>query len=125
LTFGIQIPSGFTFGVASTTSRGFFFLDSGVTASQDALYYFQGSPNQATTENSLSGPVPGAYYDFTASFDLVFTNLSPCGSSTVLNIDTDIRINNEGNPNGEGFIANVATEASFSQLFNFVWQTCT
>ncbi|KDR78861.1 hypothetical protein GALMADRAFT_137851 [Galerina marginata CBS 339.88] len=124
LTFGVRVPPGFTFGIASTTSRGFYFLDPGVTAAQQSLYYFQGSINQVTAKNNLAGPVPGAFYDFTAPFKVVSTNMSPCGTSTVLNVNTEIRTSNDNNPNGVGFIANESTDFSFSQIFNFVWQTC-
>ncbi|PPQ72615.1 hypothetical protein CVT26_004089 [Gymnopilus dilepis] len=128
LTFGISVPAGFSFGVASTSStkHGFYFLDSGVTASQQALYYFQGSGKQATNtepcdsvtaQNNISGPVAGATYSYTAPFNLAFSNMSPCGASSVLNIDTSIRANNDGNPKGEGFIANDSSDVSFSQWF--------
>ncbi|KAF8907301.1 hypothetical protein CPB84DRAFT_1768851 [Gymnopilus junonius] len=122
LTFGISVPPSFSFCITSTTSHGFYFLDSGVTASQKAFYYFQGSSDQVTAQSNISGPVPGALYSYTAPFSLVFTNMSPCGSRTVLNIDTEVCASDNDNHSGEGFIANDSSD--FSQSFHFVWQTC-
>ncbi|KAF8969181.1 hypothetical protein BDZ97DRAFT_1796418 [Flammula alnicola] len=125
LTFGISIPPGFSFGVVNADFRGYYQLDSKVTAVQDSLYYFQGNLNQATTYNTLVGPVDGADYTYRSPFNLTFTNLSPCGTDAVLNIESDLHASNADNNKGSGYIATDSTDASFVQTFNFQWQTCT
>lgn len=47
----------------------------------------------------------GADYTYRDAFDLVSTNLSPCGQDTVLNIQSDVRVSNSKNTKGSGYIA--------------------
>ncbi|RXW21102.1 hypothetical protein EST38_g4760 [Candolleomyces aberdarensis] len=103
LTFGVNVPAGFTFGVATVDYRGYYQLDSKVTASQQSIYYFQGQVVQATARSTLTGPVDGNYYTFRDAFDLAHTVTSPCGSDTVFNINSDIRVSNSANTKASGY----------------------
>ncbi|KAF9524322.1 hypothetical protein CPB83DRAFT_871283 [Crepidotus variabilis] len=124
LTFGVKVPSGFTFGVAHVDYRGYYQLDSKVTATQSSLYYFQSQLAQASAHSALTGPVDGAYYTYRDEFDLVSTVLAPCGVSTVLNIQSDVRASNTANKVGSGYIATDSIDTSLALTFNFQWQTC-
>ncbi|KAJ2922369.1 hypothetical protein H1R20_g14721, partial [Candolleomyces eurysporus] len=124
LTFGVKVPPGFTFGVASVDYRGYYQLDNKVTASQQSLYYFQGQLLQATSRSELVGPVDGKDYTYRDSFDLVSTVTSPCGVDTVLNINSDVRVNNAGNSRGSGYLATDSIDTALATTFNFQWQTC-
>ncbi|KAJ2922374.1 hypothetical protein H1R20_g14724, partial [Candolleomyces eurysporus] len=124
LTFGVQVPPGFTFGIATVDYRGFYQLDRSVTAAQQSIYYFQGNLQQATARSNLVGPVSGADYTYRDSFDLVSTVLSPCGQDTVLVVTSDLRVNNAQNRQGSGYIATDSIDTALAQTFNFQWQTC-
>ncbi|KAJ2915662.1 hypothetical protein MD484_g4741, partial [Candolleomyces efflorescens] len=124
LTFGVKVPPGFTFGVATVDYRGFYQLDRRVTAAQQSIYYFQGNLQQATARSDLVGPVDGADYTYRDSFDLVSTVLSPCGQDTVLVVTSDLRVNNAQNRQGSGYIATDSIDTALAQTFNFQWQTC-
>ncbi|KAJ2916828.1 hypothetical protein MD484_g3534, partial [Candolleomyces efflorescens] len=143
LTFGVKVPPGFTFGIANVDYRGYYQLDSKVTASQQSIYYFQGQVKQATARSNLVGPVPGksvtlvgksvlliielylgASYTYRDSFDLASTVLAPCGASTVLNVNAEVRVNNQNNTKGSGYLANDSIDTTLKQIFNFHWQTC-
>ncbi|KAF5331964.1 hypothetical protein D9611_008848 [Ephemerocybe angulata] len=124
LTLGVSVPPGFTFGVASVDYRGYYQLDPKVTASQSSLYYFQGQLVQATSRSDLVGPVDGAEYTYRDNFDLVSTVQSPCGQSTVLNINSDVRVSNSANSKGQGYLATDSIDTSLATTFNFQWQVC-
>ncbi|TEB35226.1 hypothetical protein FA13DRAFT_1772365 [Coprinellus micaceus] len=124
LTFGVTVPPGFTFGVANVDYRGYYQLDSKVTASQNSLYYFQGQLVQATARSDLVGPISAGDYLYRDTFDLVSIVLAPCGGSTVLNVQSELRTNNQKNTKGSGYIANDSIDATLTQTFNFKWQTC-
>ncbi|TEB35273.1 hypothetical protein FA13DRAFT_1728067 [Coprinellus micaceus] len=124
LTLGVNVPPGFTFGIANVDYRGYYQLDSKVTASQSSLYYFQGQLVQATSRSDLVGPVDGDYYTYRDSFDLVSTVQSPCGQATVLNINSDVRVSNSQNNKGQGYLATDSINTGLTTTFNFQWQTC-
>ena len=65
----------------------------------------QGQLTQATARSDLVGPVNGADYTYRDEFDLVSTVTSPCGVSSVMNIQSDLRTSNSANPKGAGYIA--------------------
>jgi hypothetical protein len=124
LTFGVHVPGGFTFGIATVDYRGYYQLDDKVTANQQSIYYFQGVFTQATARSNLLGPVGGSYYTYRDNFDLVSTVLAPCGKDTVLNIQSDIRVSNADNKQGSGYIATDSIDTALTQVFNFQWKTC-
>ncbi|TFK28358.1 hypothetical protein FA15DRAFT_58793 [Coprinopsis marcescibilis] len=119
LTFGIKVPRGFAFGVESLDTRGAYHLDKSVTATRQALYYFQGQVAQATSRTTFTGPVYEEDYDFSDNFDLVSTVVSPCGADTVLNIQIEVRASNSANTKGRGYI-----ETYTASTFKLKWQIC-
>jgi len=124
LTLTVGVPAGFTFGVANVDYRGWYELDSQVTANQMSTYYFQGQLQEATAHSNFTGVLSGDDYTFRDSFNVTSTNMSPCGVSTVLNINSALQVSNSANSQGSGYIADDSIDASLITTFNFQWQTC-
>ena len=90
----------------------------------NTLFSVQGELIQATAHSTLTGPVPGKLgevifkvfhliyldnvgnnYTYRDAFDLVSTAIAPCGQSTILSINSDLRVSNINNPEGRGLLA--------------------
>lgn len=69
--------------------------------------------NEATARSNLVGPVTGKDYTYRDQFDLATTVLSPCGATTVLNVQSDLRVNNAANTKGSGYIATDSVRGLF------------
>ncbi|KAJ7579062.1 hypothetical protein C8J56DRAFT_1059304 [Mycena floridula] len=125
-SLNVHVPQGFSMGIVDVDYRGFYMLDTGVNALHDAVYYFQGQVVQSEATSTLKGPVEGegADYIYRDEFNLTPTIYSPCGEDTVLNINTEVRIDNSANPKGSGFITDDSIDAGITQTFNFQWLTC-
>lgn len=61
----------------------------------------------------------GNDYTYRDSFDLVSTNLAPCGTSTILNMNSDVRVNNAANRQGSGYLATDSVDAKLSTVSCF------
>ncbi|KAH6917736.1 hypothetical protein BKA70DRAFT_1418479 [Coprinopsis sp. MPI-PUGE-AT-0042] len=118
----LRIPGGFSLGVASVETRGWYQLDTAVTASQQSKYYFQGLLQEATARKDLVGPV--AEYVFNDAFDIGSIAISPCGANTALIIQTELRTSNSANKQGTGYIATDSISTSLQQTFNFNFFPC-
>ena len=46
----------------------------------------------------------GKDYTYRDSFNLASTVIAPCGATTILNVNSDLRVNNAANPGGRGLI---------------------
>jgi len=56
----------------------------------------------------------GRDYTYRDAFNLVSTVQSPCGATTVLNVQSDVRVNNAANPGGSGYISTDSVRSIYS-----------
>jgi len=124
LSLAIKVPSGQKVALTSVDYRGFYQLDSKVTATQSALYYFQGNLIQSNANGNLVGPVTGAEYTYRNSFSFSNSNTSPCGASTVMNIQTSLSVSNSANTKGTGLITDDSSDVGLTQTFNLAFGKC-
>ncbi|KAG8839920.1 hypothetical protein FRC18_000043 [Serendipita sp. 400] len=124
ITLGVHVPGGYTFAIATVDYRGFYQLDYKVKAVQRALYYFQGQTKQAVASSTRTGFVAGADYVYRDQFDIWSQVRCPCGTSTVLNLDSSIRVDNSQNRQGSGLITNDSVDGRLNTIFNLNWWRC-
>ncbi|KAL0066015.1 hypothetical protein AAF712_007005 [Marasmius tenuissimus] len=124
LSLGVRVPHGFSFAIVDVDYRGFYSLDDKVKASHSAAYYFQGQLVQAGAGSELAGPLDGKNYVYRDEFNLSPTIYSPCGEDTILNINSEVRVDNSANKDGYGYIVDDSIDASVTQTYNFQWLTC-
>jgi hypothetical protein len=111
-TLPIRVPSGFTWGVTSTTYRGFAEMNDGVTAYQGASYFFQGGTRTARAETTLQ-PDDTGYWALTDQFENV--SWAPCDSSANLVITSSLRLQ-VPNPTGIQGISQASMDTQDTKL---------
>ncbi|EAT81105.2 hypothetical protein SNOG_11397 [Parastagonospora nodorum SN15] len=81
LNLKLSYDSGFSFSVYSADYTGWADLDSGVTGTVKASYYFSGETEQGSAALSIPGPFHGKYFK-QDNVDLAVW--SPCGAGEAL-----------------------------------------
>jgi hypothetical protein len=121
INMDLQYPSGFQYSILSTQFRGYAYLQSGISGTQQATYYFSGSTAQASTSTNFKGPTDG---DYAVSDAIPFTSTiwSPCGAALPLNINTQVRLTGSG---GVGQLTQDSADGSVKFVVGVQWQKCT
>jgi hypothetical protein len=127
LSIDLRTPSGFSFSVSSFYYQGYAILDQpGMTAMQSAKYYFRGNPVPARELRSdMVGPYDNSYLfqDTIGIVDLVW---SPCGAQRTLQAQTRLKISNNAQKSGSGYLntTSIDTEIKSVFVFGLSWRTC-
>ncbi|KAK3312833.1 hypothetical protein B0H66DRAFT_578122 [Apodospora peruviana] len=87
----IRYSSGWQFSVTEAEYTGSAQLPGGVSGSSNAIIYFGGETNQATSTKTIGGPFDGKYVHV-AKFVGANAVWSPCGSESILNINADAHL---------------------------------
>jgi hypothetical protein len=116
----VTVPAGWTFAVAEADYRGRARLASGATALQRTNYYWQGSSENSSTEETFSGPLYGYWRTNDAAPVLVYT---PCSQQRVLNVNTELRVD-AGTSTSRSSMSMRSSEGDVDTLFNFSWRQC-
>ncbi|AEV85718.1 hypothetical protein ACWT_4696 [Actinoplanes sp. SE50] len=116
----VSIPDGWTVAIASANYRGRASLRSGATALQRTSYYWQGSSATARKDVTFSGPYSGLWTTWDVAPVLTY---AACGSQSVLNVNTELRLN-AGSSTGTSTMSMNTTEGDVDTLFNFSLSPC-
>ncbi len=116
----ITVPAGWTFAIAEAEYRGRARLHSGATALQRTNYYWQGSSENSSTEETFTGPLGGFWSTRDVAPVLIYT---PCTAQRVLNVNTELRV--DGGTSGYTSSMSMNTgEGDVDTLFNVSWTRC-
>ncbi|KAG8848261.1 hypothetical protein FRB91_010988 [Serendipita sp. 411] len=123
-----SVPAGF-----NITSMGFkgngcppgtAYYALNFTATHQATYHFQGQLRQATSRVTLIGPISAKEYIYRDKFDFGAVTVSPCGTNTVLAINSAVRVS--GNKPNSGYLCTDVWDppSPLKQTFAFSWSKC-
>jgi hypothetical protein len=116
----VSIPAGWTFAVAEADYRGRARLYSGATALQRTNYYWQGSSDNSSTDETFAGPLNSYWETSDVAPVLVYR---PCSEQRVLNINTELRVDS-GTSAAKNSMSMRTSEGDVDTLFNFSWIRC-
>lgn len=147
INLDLAYPSGFQYSIFNTVYRGYVGIDAGVTARQQSTFYFSGgkslslpllytsttpssSPKltpstesaQSSTGTNFTGPKSGDY-SVTDSLALTSVVWSPCGASTALNINSQVRLTST-NAQATGQITDDSIDGKITFVVGVQWQQC-
>jgi hypothetical protein len=125
LNLAVQVPSGFTYAIASVDYRGYAFLEQGATGQQRASYYFQGSPSTAEHSETFTGAMDDNWTvtDVTELPALVW---APCGELRNFNINTELRVSaGTSDPSKTtSFMMMDSTDGEIETEYQLAWREC-
>jgi hypothetical protein len=124
LNLRVNIPHGFTYGIAQADYRGFAHLARGASGLQKANYYFMGTSPTASRSHPFYGPMSDNWQttDKTEWASIIY---APCGEQRHLNVNTDLRVRHGSSSAGStSFMSMDSTDASISTRYHFAWKRC-
>ncbi|TDD50788.1 DUF4360 domain-containing protein [Saccharopolyspora elongata] len=120
----VNIPQGFTYGIASADYRGFAHLEPGATGLEKASYYFQGMSETGRFQTPFSGPLSDNW-QVTDSTEIGAIVYKPCGEQRNFNINTELRVDaGTSDPSKTSFMSMDSTDGNIDTTYHFQWKEC-
>jgi hypothetical protein len=87
----VNVPEGYTYGLARTTYEGYAHLQEGATALHRITTYLQGTTPNAVVNHPFTGPFSD---DWQTQYRPAAADIqwSPCGSPRNININAEVRV---------------------------------
>ena len=125
LNLRVNVPQGFTYGIAQADYRGFGHLERGATGTERANYYFQGMSQTAYKSHTWKGPFSDDW-QATDTVEVSAIVYHPCGEKRNLNINTELRVNaGTSDPKTTtSFMSMDSTDGSIETIYRFAWKRC-
>ena len=126
VTLSLKVPQGWQYSLGTFDYRGYVFLDSGMQASHNTSYYFQGSGFTGRFSSRMRG-ASERDYTFRDQFGLDSLVWSSCNATRALNINTSINVRNSNKrryPDAEGLITNDSIDGTIKHVFGLRWRRC-
>jgi hypothetical protein len=119
----LHIPNGYQVALATVNTRGYLYLEKGITARETSIYYFAGNPLGSYPHTTIKGPHDDF---FTFSDNIPFESLvwSDCGTSAIFGINTNMNLNANANPDGLAIFTTDVTDAVFRTLVHWQIRAC-
>ncbi|HUQ59787.1 DUF4360 domain-containing protein [Lentzea sp.] len=124
LNLQLDIPQGFTYGIAEATYAGYGHLQRGASGYQAVNYYFQGQSETNTWKHNFAGPFDDNWSitHRTEFADIVY---APCGEKKNLNLNSSLRVDKgTSDANTNSFLTMDYTRGEVRTLYHFSWKRC-
>ncbi|SDY80448.1 protein of unknown function [Amycolatopsis xylanica] len=118
----INIPQGFTYGIASADYRGYANLKRNATGVQKASYYFQGHSATGSRTHTFYGPSDDNWQatDTTEVSEIVY---QPCGEKRIFNVNAEVRVIAKADA-PTSFMTMDSIDGGVNTIYHFSWKTC-
>ncbi|MGW4213187.1 DUF4360 domain-containing protein [Lentzea sp. NPDC004789] len=124
LNLKVNVPGGFTFGIAQADYRGFAQLEKGAKGTVKASYYFQGMSDTDQRSKTFNGALSDNW-QVTHKTDVASIIYHPCGEKRNFNINTELRVEKgTSDPKKTSFMAMDSTDGSIETIYHFAWKKC-
>ncbi|HEX7302398.1 DUF4360 domain-containing protein [Lentzea sp.] len=125
LNLRVNVPQGFTYGIAQADYRGFAHLERGAYAIQKANYYFQGMSQNDSAQHRYNGPHSDDW-QATDTTEIAAIVYSPCGEKRNFNINTELRVypGTSNTATTTSFVSMDSTDGAIDTTYRFSWKTC-
>lgn len=125
LNLKVNVPQGFTYGIAQADYRGFASLAKGASGVERANYYFAGMSPTAYQTHTYKGPLTDDW-QATDTTDIAAIVYNPCGEKRNFNINTELRVNvGTSDPaKTTSFMAMDSTDGNIDTIYHFAWKRC-
>ncbi|MGI5506662.1 DUF4360 domain-containing protein [Lentzea sp. CA-135723] len=125
LNLRVNVPQGFTYGIAQADYRGFAHLERGAYAIQKANYYFQGMSQNDSAQHRYNGPHSDDW-QATDETEVAAIVYSPCGEKRNFNINTELRVypGTSNTATTTSFVSMDSTDGAIDTTYQFSWKTC-
>jgi Domain of unknown function (DUF4360) len=125
LNLRVNVPQGFTYGIAQADYRGFAHLERGAYAIEKANYYFQGMSQTESMTHRYNGPISDDW-QATDQTEVAAIVYSPCGEKRNFNINTELRVypGSSNTSTTTSFITMDSVDGSLETTYHFAWKTC-
>ena len=122
LSLLINVPQGFTFAIAHADYAGTADLATGAIGTHTTNYYLQASSANNYVTHTFTGPMSRPWAVTATAAALVY---APCGTSDILNVNTELRVNDTGaTPGSLSTMAMTYSSGNVNSFFHFSWQQC-
>ncbi|MDT7783351.1 MAG: hypothetical protein QOF58_1770 [Pseudonocardiales bacterium] len=124
LNLKVNVPGGFTYGIAQADYRGFADLQKGAKGTVKASYYFQGMSDTDQRSKTMNGAMSDNW-QVTHKTDVASIVYHPCGEKRNFNINTELRVDKgTSDPKKTSFMAMDSTDGSIETIYHFAWKKC-
>ncbi|MFD9705558.1 DUF4360 domain-containing protein [Lentzea sp. NPDC059081] len=125
LNLRVNVPQGFTYGIAQADYRGFAHLERGAYAIQKANYYFQGMSQNDSAQHRFNGPHSDDW-QATDTTEIAAIVYHPCGEKRNFNINTELRVypGTSNTATTTSFVSMDSTDGAIDTTYQFSWKTC-